>query len=169
MSPARGRPGAAAGGRAGSRAGSRSSAGSGSRGAARAGRRPDTGAPAVAPSEDILRLAGIQAYGHLGVTQKERDLGQRVEADIELAYPPPAERRADMLDSVVDYEEVHRVVRAQIGMSRCRLLETLAEELALALLAEFDVTCVRIRLRKLHVPVAGFTVSPEVEIERRRP
>jgi dihydroneopterin aldolase len=46
--------------------------------------------------------------------------------------------------------------------------ETLAEELALAILEAFDLSRVRIRLRKLHVPVAGFTASPEVEIERRR-
>jgi len=138
----------------------------GSRAGARGSRRP--AAPAAAAAEDILRLAGIQAYGHLGVTRQERDLGQRVEADIELHYPAPEERGADTLDSVIDYEEAHRVVRAQIEMSRCRLLETLAEELALALLQEFDVSRVRIRLRKLHVPVAGFTASPEVEIERRR-
>jgi dihydroneopterin aldolase len=91
-----------------------------------------------------------------------------VECDIELAYPAPQGRPADTLDSVIDYEEVHRVVRAQIEMSRCRLLETLAEELALAILDAFEISRVRIRLRKLHVPVAGFTASPEVEIERRR-
>jgi dihydroneopterin aldolase len=135
--------------------------------AGRAG-SPPAPRPGTPAHEDLLRLSGIQAYGHLGVTQKERDLGQRVEADIEVAYPPASERRPDTLDSVIDYEELHRVVRAQIEMSRCRLLETLAEELALTLLQEFDVTRVRIRLRKLHVPVPGFNASPEVEIERRR-
>lgn len=124
--------------------------------------------PAAPPPDDLLRLRGIQAYGHLGVTQKERDLGQRVEADIELSYRPAATRRPDSLDAVIDYEDVHRVVRSQIEMSRCRLLETLAEELALTLLTEFEVPRVRIRLRKLHVPVAGFHASPEVVIERRR-
>ena len=145
-------------------------------GRAKNGRAPARRRPAGAgdpPSrragpDDRLRLRGIQAYGHLGVTQKERDLGQRVEADVELRYPPPSGRRSDLLETVIDYEEVHRIVRTQIEMSRCRLLETLAEELALALLAEFEVPRVRIRLRKLHVPVAGFHASPEVEIERRR-
>jgi len=135
----------------------------------RASAAGDRAAPrAHAGPEDRLRLRGVQAYGHLGVTQKERDLGQRVEADVELSYPPATGRRSDLLDSVIDYEEVHRVVRSQIEMSRCRLLETLAEELALALLSEFEVSRVRVRLRKLHVPVAGFHASPEVEIERRR-
>ena len=117
---------------------------------------------------DWLRLARIQAYGHLGVTQKERDLGQRIEADVELAYAPTTQRRPDVIDDAIDYEEVHRLVRAQIEMSRCRLLETLAEELALALIQEFDSPRVRVRVRKLHIPVRDFTTVPEVIVERMR-
>ncbi len=117
---------------------------------------------------DWLRLTRIQGYGHLGVTQKERELGQRIEADVELAYAPTPKRRPDVIDDAIDYEEVHRVVRSQIEMSRCRLLETLAEELALALLQEFDSPRVRVRVRKLHVPVQDFTTTPEVIVERAR-
>jgi len=133
-------------------------------------RRPRSPADAAssAPIQDWLRLARIQAYGHLGVTQKERDLGQRIEADVELAYAPTSKRRPDVLDDAMDYEEVHRMVRAQIEMSRCRLLETLAEELALALIQEFDTPRVRVRVRKLHVPVQDFTVVPEIQVERSR-
>jgi len=132
-------------------------------------RLPSRADAASAPARetlDWLRLARIQAYGHLGVTQKERDLGQRIEADVELAYAPSPKRRPDVLDDAMDYEEVHRLVRSQIEMSRCRLLETLAEELALALIQEFDAPRVRVRLRKLHVPVPDFTVVPEIELER---
>jgi dihydroneopterin aldolase len=124
--------------------------------------------PVRQAAPDWLRLAGIQAYGHLGVTSKERDLGQRVEADVEIAYEPSARRRPDSLDAYVDYEELGRLVRSQIEMSRCKLIETLAEELALALLEEFQTPRVRVRLRKLHVPVAGFSGVPEIVIERGR-
>lgn len=117
---------------------------------------------------DWLRLARIQAYGHLGVTQKERDLGQKIEADVELAYAASAKRRPDLIDDAIDYEEVHRMVRSMIEMSRCRLLETLAEELALALIQEFDTPRVRVHVRKLHVPVQDFTAIPEVIVERTR-
>ena len=123
---------------------------------------------AEAGAFDWLRLRGIQAYGHLGVTQKERDLGQRLEADVEIAYAREIERRPDSLEAFVDYEELSRLVRVQIGMARCRLLETLAEEVALALMAEFDPPRVRVRLRKLHIPVAEFSGIPEVEVERAR-
>jgi dihydroneopterin aldolase len=102
------------------------------------------------------------------VTQKERELGQRIEADVELAYAPTRTRRPDVLDDAIDYEEVHRLVRSQIEMSRCRLIETLAEELALSLLQEFDSPRVRVCVRKLHVPVADFTTVPEIIVERAR-
>jgi len=124
---------------------------------------------AASSSSDWLRLLGIQAYGHLGVTMKERELGQRVEVDVELAYAATPERRPDALDARYDYEEVSRLIRAHVGQARCRLAETLAEELALALLEEFDPPRVRIRLRKLHVPVADFSGVPEIVVERSKP
>ena len=122
----------------------------------------------AAPGHDWLRLSGIQAYGHLGVTAKERELGQRVDVDVELAYAPTVRRKPDSLAEYIDYEEVGRMVRSQIEMSRCKLIETLAEELALALLQEFETPRVRVRLRKLHVPVSGFSGVPEIEVERGR-
>lgn len=129
---------------------------------------PPRGADGAIHAFDWLRLRGIQAYGHLGVTQKERELGQRLEADVEIAYTREASRRPDSLDAFVDYEELSRLVRGQIAMARCRLLETLAEEVALALLAEYDPPRVRVRLRKMHIPVADFSGLPEVEVERAR-
>ena len=140
----------------------------------RASRRPPPARAARRPSLprtlrggfDWLRLTGIQAYGHLGVTSKERDLGQRVEADVEIAYVPAVQRRPDSIDAYVDYEAVGQLVRSQIELSRCKLIETLAEEVALALLEETGAPRIRVRLRKLHVPVSGFSGTPEVEIER---
>lgn len=93
-------------------------------------------------------------------------MGQRVEADVEIAYERGKRRAPDSLGAYVDYEEVGRLVRSQIEMSRCKLIETLAEEVALVLLEETGAPRVRIRIRKLHVPVSGFSGVPQVEIER---
>jgi len=151
------------------KAGNGSARGNGApRGQARAARQSGGRSAPSRPVYDWIRLAGIQAYGHLGVTAKERELGQRVEVDVELAYAPTARRKPDSLAEYIDYEEVGRLVRSQIEMSRCKLIETLAEELALTLLEEFETPQVRVRLRKLHVPVSGFTGVPEIEIERER-
>jgi dihydroneopterin aldolase len=127
-----------------------------------------TGAGGFAAGEDWLRLRGIRAYGHLGVPARERALGQHLEADVELAYPALTRRRADVLRDAIDYDAVNRFVRERLARMRRRLLETAAEDLALGLLAAFAASRVRVRLRKLHVPVPDFDVIPEVEIERVR-
>jgi len=118
--------------------------------------------------EDWLRLEGIRVFGHLGVPARERALGQRLEVDVELAYPALTRRRADSLRDAIDYDAVHRYVKERLSRMRRRLLETAAEDLALGLLAAFPASRVRIRLRKLHVPVPDFDVIPEVELERVR-
>jgi dihydroneopterin aldolase len=131
----------------------------------RASRSRRTG---FAAGEDWLRLNGVRAYGYLGVPARERSLGQRLEADVELAYPALTRRRRDVLGDAIDYEAVGRFVRDRLGRTRRRLLETAAEDLALALLRAFPASRVRVRLRKLHVPVPDFDVIPEVEVERVR-
>lgn len=127
--------------------------------------RRDDAAPPPRSRYDWLRLLGIQAYGHLGVTAKERELGQRVDVDVEIAYDPSL-RRPDSIRAFIDYEEVGRVVRERIERSRKKLIETLAEDLAAHLLERFETPRVRVRLRKLHVPVPEFSGIPEIEIER---
>jgi dihydroneopterin aldolase len=138
-----------------------------------ASRRPPrarrSGTAGFAPGEDWLRLPGIRAYGYLGVPARERALGQRLEADVEMAYPALTRRRRDVLREAIDYEAVNRFVRDRLARTRRRLLETAAEDLALALLRAFPASRVRVRLRKLHVPVPEFDVVPEVEVERVRP
>ena len=121
-----------------------------------------------AAGEDWLRLRGIRAYGHLGVPARERALGQRLEADVELAYPALTRRRKDVLRDAFDYEAVNRYVRERLSRTRRRLIETAAEELAVGLLRAFPASRVRVRLRKLHVPVPDFDVIPEIELERVR-
>jgi dihydroneopterin aldolase len=138
-----------------------------------ASRRPPrarrSGTAGFAAGEDWLRLPGIRAYGYLGVPARERALGQRLEADVEMAYPALTRRRRDVLREAIDYEAVNRFVRDRLARTRRRLLETAAEDLALALLRAFPASRVRVRLRKLHVPVPEFDVVPEVEVERVRP
>jgi len=125
-------------------------------------------AASFAVGEDWLRLRGIRAYGHLGVPARERALGQRLEADVELAYPALTRRRKDVLRDAFDYEAVNRYVRERLSRTRRRLLETAAEDLAIGLLRAFPASRVRVRLRKLHVPVPDFDVIPEIELERVR-
>jgi dihydroneopterin aldolase len=67
---------------------------------------------------------------------------------------------------VVDYEQVANQIRAIVAAGHVRLVETLAERIAEACLADGRVLLARIRVEKLDIfPDA---TSAGVEIERRQ-
>src|SRR5437867_12999843 len=85
--------------------------------------------------------------------------------------PPPGLGPAavsDDLGAAVDYGAVaSRIV--EIGTSqRVNLIERLAGLMADALLREFPVQEVRVRVRKLTPPLQGLVGTPAVELVRRR-
>jgi dihydroneopterin aldolase len=72
----------------------------------------------------------------------------------------------DELTRVVDYEAVANAVRAIVAAGHVRLVETLAERIAEACLADGRVVSARVRVEKLDIfPDAA---SAGVEVERRR-
>jgi dihydroneopterin aldolase len=69
----------------------------------------------------------------------------------------------------VDYGRVYQVVKELVEGKPCRLVETLAERIAGALLTGFPVEEVRVRVTKPNPPIPGHYDSVGVEIRRRRP
>jgi len=119
-------------------------------------------------ARDIVRLNDIVLFAHLGVTQAERELGQRIHIDLELETDLTAASRSDALEDTLDYEAVYRRVEAVVEESRHRLVESLAGTLIEVLFGEFSPRRVRIRVRKPNVPFAGSLASAEVEMVRER-
>ncbi len=120
---------------------------------------------------DRLILRQIEFWGHCGVTEAEREVGQRLSVDVEVAYPAP-QSPPSSLDDVVDYARlVNDVVR--LGQS-CReaIIEALAERLAQYLLQQIGQTnrhlrgvSVRVRLTKWP-PCEGLHGGVTIEICR---
>lgn len=100
----------------------------------------------------MIELRGLELHGHHGVSEEERERGQRFVFDVSgtLARPPAADR----LEETVDYRELARCVRAVSDSKRFSLLETLATEVAETLLGRFELERVRVSVRK-----------PEVELD----
>jgi 7,8-dihydroneopterin aldolase/epimerase/oxygenase len=71
----------------------------------------------------------------------------------------------DALSRVVDYESLANRVRALVAAGHVRLVETLAERIAEACLADRRVLLARVRVEKL--AVFADAASAGVEIERR--
>lgn len=103
-------------------------------------------------SADHITLHGLGLTARIGVPEDERATPQRLEADLVLWTFRPLAGLNDDLTRTVDYACVAERCRAVAAAREFRLIETLAEELAAALLAEFPLRSVRVVLRKFIVP-----------------
>jgi dihydroneopterin aldolase len=115
-----------------------------------------------------IELHGILLHGHHGVLDHERRDGQRFFVDVELDLAHDAAGRADEIEDAVDYRQVVARVREVSDARAYNLLETLTAALADALLADFAVDAVRVRVRKPDVVLDPPVEFAAVRAERRR-
>lgn len=109
---------------------------------------------------DLVLPASIGVYPH------EHTAPQRVRVNIDLGVEEAGGVGPDDLTRVVDYEKVANNVRAIVASGHTRLVETLAERIAEACMADLRIRIARIRIEKIDIfPDAA---SAGVEIERRR-
>jgi 7,8-dihydroneopterin aldolase/epimerase/oxygenase len=118
-------------------------------------------------ASDRLLLEGLQFFGHHGDVEAERTLGGRVDVDVEIRAALGEAGRSDQLSDTVDYVRCYDTVRRVVETRQHNLLETVAEEIAAALLADERVDSVRVRVAK-QPPIAGVFHRFAVVIDRDR-
>ena len=116
---------------------------------------------------DVILLEGVQIPAALGVTAAERRMRRPVRLDVELERDLRAAGRSDRIGSTIDYKSVYDAIEKVAAGQDHRLVEALAERIAAALLAEFDVSAVSVSVRKSR-PFAGVVESAGVRIRRER-
>jgi dihydroneopterin aldolase len=116
---------------------------------------------------DLVLVASIGVHPH------EHRAPQRVRINVDLGVEDdgarPLSRQPvgrDELARVVDYEKLAEQVRSIVASGHVRLVETLAERIAEACLADPRVHLARVRVEKLDILVDA--TSAGIEIERRR-
>jgi 7,8-dihydroneopterin aldolase/epimerase/oxygenase len=132
--------------------------------------------PRIASSARALRhmfLRDLVVAASIGVYPHEEAAKQRVRINIDLGVEDDGARALsrvrvgrDELSRVVDYEKVATAVRAIVAAGHVRLVETLAERIAEACLADPRVHLARVRVEKLDI--FADAASAGVEIERRQ-
>jgi dihydroneopterin aldolase len=115
---------------------------------------------------DKLRLTGLSFFGHHGVLQAERKLGQRIELDVELHGDFADCASRDSLADALDYTRVYDLVKEVVERRSFKLLEALAHSVANELVSTFAVQKVVVRVRKPNVPFSASLSNVEVELER---
>lgn len=116
---------------------------------------------------DVLKLKNMTFHAFHGVWDEEQEIGQRFEVDVELTLDATAAAKSDKLKDSVDLTRVFGVVERVVTRGKFRLVETMAERIAVAVLSDFSVHEVRVRVRKPHAPIPGIQDGIEVEIVRR--
>jgi dihydroneopterin aldolase len=115
-----------------------------------------------------IELHGIVLHGFHGVLAGERRDGQRFLVDVELDLEHEQAACTDSIEDAVDYRGIVARIR-QISDARAyHLLETFAAAIADALLHEWPVTAVRVRVRKPDVVLDPPVEFAAVSVERRR-
>lgn len=94
----------------------------------------------------FIRDLGVDAI--LGAFDWEREVEQRVLLNVRLHCDIAAAAATDDLPDALDYKAVSKRLLELVKESRCHLLETLAEQLADALLREFSASRVVLQLEK---------------------
>ena len=108
----------------------------------------------------------------IGVHPHEQGGAQRVRVNLDLAVDDPGATGAapavgrDELARVVDYQRLADTVRGIVSVGHVRLVETLAERIAVACLDDERVKKVRVTVEKLDV--FGDAASAGVAVERLR-
>lgn len=119
---------------------------------------------------DVIRLKDITIFGFYGVSPAEREVGQKIQIDLDLHANIEAACRSDALGDTINYEAVYSVIMKVVGGDKhYRLLEALGEEICNAVIEDFPVERVRIRLRKLNLPFPNNLSHVEVELTRDAP
>jgi 7,8-dihydroneopterin aldolase/epimerase/oxygenase len=117
-----------------------------------------------------VELRGLSIYTHHGVSEAEREIGQRLEFDLSFDVPDCDALLTDRLEDTVDYAEVCDIVALAATERSYRTLERLCHVVGERLIERFGCESVRVRAAKPEppLPLAVEEVAVEVVHERDR-
>jgi dihydroneopterin aldolase len=102
----------------------------------------------TAYSGDRIFLRGLTAECVIGFIDWERRVKQTVVVDLELPVDCRQAAVTDDVNDTVDYKKVSKRVLAFIEASEFKLVETLAQRLAMLILEEFALEWLRLSINK---------------------
>jgi dihydroneopterin aldolase len=116
--------------------------------------------------EEKIVLAGITVFGYYGVSSMEREVGQKLEMDVEFWSDFTKACVTDALEDTINYERVYAKVMETVEKNRFNLLETLADAICREILGNFPVSKIKTTIRKLTLPFPNSLNHVAVVVER---
>jgi len=117
---------------------------------------------------DRIVVPGIPLRAQVGTTEEERASPQEIRVFLSLYLDLETAGRSDALEDTVDYDAVCATVAEIVASRPFHLIESLAREVAAAVLASFDLEEVEVRVEKPDALKARGVPFAAVEIRRSR-
>jgi dihydroneopterin aldolase len=116
--------------------------------------------------EVTIEISGLSLYTHMGVSDAEREIGQRLLIDIRMDVGESDATITDRVEDTVDYGEVCNVVALIAQQRSYRTLERLCGAIADRLIEDFEVHAVWIKAAKPEPPIPLPVAEVSVEVWR---
>jgi 7,8-dihydroneopterin aldolase/epimerase/oxygenase len=118
-------------------------------------------------TEVTIEVTGLSLYTHHGVTEAEREVGQRLVLDLRLEVGECDATVTDLVEDTVDYGEVCNVVALVSQQRSYKTLERLCSAVADRLLEHFDAEEVWVKAAKPEPPIPLPVEQVSVEVWRQ--
>jgi dihydroneopterin aldolase len=113
-----------------------------------------------------VEITGLSLYTHHGVTEAEREVGQRLVLDLRLDIGETDATITDSIDDTVDYAEVCQLVALIAQQRSHKTLERLCSTIADRLLADYELEGIWVKATKPEPPIARAVDEVSVEVWR---
>ena len=117
---------------------------------------------------DRIALVGLEAHGHHGVFDFERETGQLFRVDVVLGLDSRPAAASDDLADTVDYGALAHDVLGVVQGDPVDLLETLAQRIADVCLVDERVEWAEVTVHKPAAPVPATFADVALTIHRSR-
>ena len=116
--------------------------------------------------EVTIEVSGLSLYTHVGVTEAEREVGQRLLVDLRLDVGDVDATLTDRLEDTIDYSEVCQQANLVAQQRTYKTLERLCTAIADRLLESYDAQAVWVKAAKPEPPMALPVSEVSVEVWR---
>jgi 7,8-dihydroneopterin aldolase/epimerase/oxygenase len=113
-----------------------------------------------------IEITGLSLYTHHGVSEAEREVGQRLMLDLRLEVGETDATVTDRVEDTVDYAEVCQLVALVAQQRSHRTLERLCSTIAERLLADYELEGVWVKATKPEPPIPLSVEEVSIEVWR---
>jgi 7,8-dihydroneopterin aldolase/epimerase/oxygenase len=119
-----------------------------------------------APESVTIEITGLSLYTHHGVTEAEREVGQRLVVDVRLDMGECDATATDSIEDTIDYVQVCQLIALVAQQRSHSTLERLCSTIANRLLSDYELEAVWVKASKPEPPIALSVEEVSVEVWR---